>query len=130
MFGSFRSDHHTDEASGIGGDSGLKDSRTKAVVIGLIAPALLMGLVACNVVLRRVYWPADHHHSFELVQTFDEFWIIAGTIMLKMGAAGVLFAWYWMANVASLERFCLPLGFGAVIVAAAGVILASIGFFL
>ena len=92
MIGSFRSDHHTDDTSGLGGDSGLKDSRTKALLAGLVVPALLLGIVACNLALRRVYWPADHHNSAELVQTFDGFWIIAGTIMLKTGAAGVLFA--------------------------------------
>ncbi len=130
MLGSFRSDHHTDDASGIGGDSGLKDSRTKAVLAGLVVPALLMGIVACNLALRRVYWPADRHRSYELIQTFDGFWIIAGTVMLKVGAAGVLFAWHWMANVARLERFCLPVGFGSIALAVGGIIVACVGFFI
>ena len=128
MLGSFRSDQHTDDTSGLGGDSGLKDSLTKAVLIGLVTPALLLGIAICNLSLRRVYWPADRDTSLELVQTFDAFWIVAGTVMLKVGAAGVLFAWYWMANIERLERFCLGVGFSSIALAIAGLIIACVGF--
>lgn len=88
---------------------GPKDSREKAIVLGLLCPLLIVALVVWNLKSGQVYFPPVRQrrllgemHSSGLVMVYRNAWIVWGTVALKLGFAGALSSIFGVAN---WERF-------------------------
>ncbi|HNQ22112.1 MAG TPA: hypothetical protein PKK06_03360 [Phycisphaerae bacterium] len=114
-----------------------KDSPAAELLGGMIAPALLVLLAVFNLVKGEVYWPIIK----EAYTSRGEFRVAAGgllaatslpwafweTVLMKLGFAGVLFSWHFLANHTRMERWTYPVGIAGAIVALAGMGIAVVG---
>lgn len=103
----------------------MKDTPTRAFFPGYVVPALLALLVAINLVTRSAYWP---QRRGPLV-VFTDGWRVSGTILLEIGLASGLFAWYILANDDRRQHLAHPILGAAVLVEIVGVALFVYGFF-
>jgi uncharacterized membrane protein len=101
-----------------------KDTASRAFFPGYVVPALLGVIVLVNLAWWRVYWPMKGG----TLTTYSDRWRVSGTILLKVGIAVGLYAWYVLANDASKERFALPILRISTVVAMLGLCLFAYGF--
>jgi hypothetical protein len=102
----------------------LKDSPTRAFFPGYVVPALLSLLVVINLVTGRAYWPRRGGS----LTIFTDGWRVSGSVLLEVGVALGLFAWYVLANDDQREHLASPLLGTAVLVAMAGLAVFGYGF--
>ena len=102
----------------------MKDTPTRAFFPGYIVPGLLMLLVLINLLTRSAYWPRRRGS----IAVFTDGWRVSGSILLEVGLASGLFAWYILANDDRREHLSQPLLGVSVLVAILGVALFGYGF--
>ncbi|GEM_PF-3065537 len=88
---------------------GPRDSREKAVVLGILVPIAVVVLALWNLGTGQVYFPPKRMglhlgemHSSGLFIVYRDAWIVWGTIVLKLGCAGALVSVFGLGN---WERF-------------------------
>jgi len=110
--------------------NGWKDSRPVMWFGGVLLPLALAALVAYNVVRWRVYWPTDDRISRSMYLVYTDAWRVVGAVVLKLGVAGILVAWFLLANLEETEGVAQPLVVASALVAGIGFAVFSVGFFV
>ena len=102
--------------------------------LGMVVPGVIVALVVFNLISGRVYWlggrsgvPAGRRVF--VFQVFEDGWRVTGTILMKLGVAGALFAWFYLANHGRTERVAVPILVAGVGVAVMGLVVYAVGFF-
>ena len=109
-----------------------KDSRTRAVVMGILAPAIISAFALWNVISGEVLWLGSRHswaESGTLFTVFHDSWRVWGTGLFKLGVSLGLFAWFGLANWNRTESWTEICGFTGIFAIVCGVVLAVIGWF-
>lgn len=102
----------------------MKDTPTRAFFPGYVVPGLLALLVLVNLANRSAYWPQRRGS----IVVFTDGWRVAGTVLLEVGLAVGLFAWYVLANDERREHLAQPILAVATLAAVVGLALLGYGF--
>lgn len=106
-----------DDNDAVAGNPWQKDSRFTAVIRGMIIPSLILIWVCYQAIVGTFYFldPDDSHFmSGELVVAYTAFITVFGGLLAESGVAGILLAWYALANCDRTERFCWPVAWFSV----------------
>ncbi len=98
--------------------SELKDSRTRMVALGFLAPLVILAVIITNLATGQVVILNDHPDA--LLTYFPVGWIFAGVVAIKLGFAVALFAWYGLANLEPVEHYALPTVLAAIVIIGLG----------
>ncbi|OJW22678.1 MAG: hypothetical protein BGO49_01480 [Planctomycetales bacterium 71-10] len=104
----------------------MKDSPTQAVFPGYVVPALLSLLAFVNLWTGGAYWPKRRSG----ISVFTDGWRVSGSILLELGVAAGLFAWYVLANDDRRESLAQPVLGASILAAVAGLGLFGYGFWV
>jgi hypothetical protein len=69
-------------------DDTAKDSATKAAILGIIVPAVIVAAAVFNAFVGRAYWPGGHDGPF--IHVYTRFSAVAGTVGFKLGSQASL----------------------------------------
>ncbi|MFW6163850.1 MAG: hypothetical protein ACODAJ_13855 [Planctomycetota bacterium] len=100
-----------------------------AVLGGIVLPLATVALVLLDLIAWRVYWPAGRHAA-KLVQAYTDGWRVVGTVVLKLGLAGVCSSWFWFANREGTERLAQLGLLVSIVVGGVGFVVFVVGFFV
>ncbi|MDH3584108.1 MAG: hypothetical protein OER86_07825 [Phycisphaerae bacterium] len=110
---------------------GLKDSSTTIMCAGILAPVGLTALSMYNLLAWKVFWPHDGEDITPFdVTVYTGTWHVVGTVIFKLGLAGVLLSWFCLANFDRTDRYAQLMTVTAGIIGLVGGIIACVGFFV
>ena len=121
MFGTGYGKPTGDNSGASRGDDGLKDSTARAVTLGILTPTIILIIVISNVLTGTVVWPGGR--GTDLLISYNRFWPVAGTVLIKLGVAGILLAWYGLANTRRWESYCWPVAIVCTALTAIGLVI-------
>ncbi|HUW56781.1 MAG TPA: hypothetical protein VMZ92_09105 [Planctomycetota bacterium] len=102
-----------------------KDTPGNVIFLGGVVPGLILCLVAVNLATGCVWWP-----SRSGIEVYTDLWRVAGTVGFKTGIAAAFVSWHLLANLKRAGRYAELCLAGSIVVAAVGLVLCVIGFFV
>lgn len=88
---------------------GLKNTKTSSLILGIILPLLLLGIIIYNLCYFEVIAIKPYEHSYDqndhiapsVRRIFIAYYDVChvwGVVIMKLGLAGILFSWHYIAN--------------------------------
>lgn len=102
-----------------------KDPSIRVFWGGVVAPALLVLIVAANLITRAAIWP-------DRAQVFIVYrgpWEVGGIIGMKLGLALFHFAWLGLANWGRTERYASAAVIGGIAILIGGFVSFAVAVF-
>jgi hypothetical protein len=118
----------TPDTSGIAWGAGEKNSPPVAVLGGVVAPLLVLLSAGWNITSGEVWLPPENDADLlDQWYVLDGLWPVLGAVVCKTGIAGILVAWYGLANVTRLEKCYTSVAIGSVVLMITGMITFLVG---